>query len=77
MVDSTIPEWLIKLSSVNAHDVLTGIGISPSSDSTGLTRVKSVTFLDEDDPFKVASPARQPLARLSSNAWVSCSYPAN
>jgi hypothetical protein len=33
-------------------------------------RVRKVTFVDEDDPFRVASSSRPPIARMSSNAWV-------
>jgi hypothetical protein len=32
--------------------------------------VKTVTFVDQDDPFGVASPARLPIVKMSSNAWV-------
>jgi len=36
----------------------------------GIPRVRKVTFVDEDDPFRVASSSRPPIARMSSNAWV-------
>jgi hypothetical protein len=44
---------------------------SSQSASDVTPRVRKVTFVDEDDPFGVASSARPPIAKMSSNAWVS------
>jgi ATP-dependent helicase IRC3 len=46
-------------------------GSNTESTAPGAARVKKVTFVDQDDPFGVASPSRLPIAKMSSNAWVS------
>jgi ATP-dependent helicase IRC3 len=46
-------------------------GSDTGSTAPGAARVKKVTFVDQDDPFGVASPSRLPIAKMSSNAWVS------
>lgn len=43
---------------------------SAAKNSGDSTKIHSVTFIDENDPFKLASRTREPLARLSPNSWV-------
>jgi len=50
---------------------------APATPGEGIPRVRKVTFVDEDDPFRVASSTRPPIARMSSNAWVSARLNSN
>ena len=35
-------------------------------------RIRSVTFVERDDPFRLHKPTYKPLELMSKNAWVSC-----
>jgi ATP-dependent helicase IRC3 len=43
----------------------------PDEEERTLSRVKRVTYIDEDDPFGVGDARRMPVVKLSMNAWVS------
>jgi ATP-dependent helicase IRC3 len=51
---------------------LTRLALVAPSAADNTPRVRKVTFVDEDDPFRVASSNRPPIAKMSSNAWVAC-----
>ena len=42
------------------------------SQTTAQGKMDKVTFIDQDDPFRIASPTRPVLAMMSKNAWVAC-----